>query len=246
MRILPVAQLLAALERQRDPLGPSGGIPLQIAMDGGVVGGGVGEDLRGQLPTQPGAYAPGHVPPLESSDHDRIIIGIDDHDHVAVILRGGAQHRRPTDVDLLDRLLERHVGPRDRFAERIEVHRDQVDRRDTVLGQRGAVAGMVTAGEQAAMHLGVQRLHAAVHHLGETGDLLDREDGNAGLAQRVGRPASRHDLPVEGGELAGEVHEAALVGDREQRPHQASAAAWIRSARLATSFRSTSSAGEWE
>ena len=151
-------------------------------MDGGVVGGGVGKDLRGQLPTQPGAYAPGHVPALESSDHDRIIIGIDDHDHVAVILRGGAQHRRPTDVDLLDRLLERHVGPRDRLAERIEVHRDQVDRRDAVLGQRGAVAGMVTAGEEAAMHLGVQRLHAAVHHLGKTGDLLDREDGNAGLA----------------------------------------------------------------
>src|SRR2546422_11366289 len=52
--------------------------------------------------------------------------------------------------------------------------------------------------------------------------------------------------PVEGGELTGEVHEAALVGDREQRPHQTSAAAWIRSARLATSFRSTSSAGAWE
>src|SRR6266702_2347997 len=59
VRILAIAQLLAALERQRDPLGPAGGISCQIAVDRGVVSGAVGKDLGGQLPAQPRACARG-------------------------------------------------------------------------------------------------------------------------------------------------------------------------------------------
>jgi len=45
--IFAVAQLLAALERERNALGPAGPVLQQIIVDGGVVRGGVGKDLRG-------------------------------------------------------------------------------------------------------------------------------------------------------------------------------------------------------
>ena len=62
-------------------------------------------------------------------------------------------------------------GARHRLLERIERHDDQVDRRDAVLLERGQVRGHVAAGQDAAVHLRVQRLHAPVEHLGKAGDL---------------------------------------------------------------------------
>jgi hypothetical protein len=46
-------------------------------------------------------------------------------------------------------------------------------------------SGSVAAGQQAAMHLGVQGLDAAVQHLGEAGDL-----GHLGHGQALRRPAA--------------------------------------------------------
>ncbi len=48
VRILPVAQLLAPLEREGNPLGPAWHGLREVAVDRGVVGGGVGKHLRGQ------------------------------------------------------------------------------------------------------------------------------------------------------------------------------------------------------
>ncbi len=163
-----------------------------------------------------------------------------------MVLGGGAQHRGAADVDLLDRLRIGDLGPRDRLAKRIEVHGNEVDRRDAVLGEVGAVARMVAPRQQAAVHRGVQRLEAALHHLGHARDPVHGQDRNPRLPQRLGRAAGRDEFPAERHELPGEGDEAALVRDGQQRPHHASAAAWISSARLATSFRSMSSAGEWE
>src|SRR2546422_11359267 len=51
VRVLPVAELLAALERDGDSLGPPGCILDQIAVDRRVVCGGVGEHLGGEPTT---------------------------------------------------------------------------------------------------------------------------------------------------------------------------------------------------
>ena len=47
------------------------------------------------------------------------------------------------------------------------------------------------------MHGGMQRLHPAVEHLGEAGDLLHRRDRDAGGAERGGGAAGGDDLPAE-------------------------------------------------
>ena len=41
------------------------------------------------------------------------------------------------------------------------------------------------------MHLGVQRLDAAVHHFGKAGQVGNIHDGQARVAQRLGRAAGR-------------------------------------------------------
>src|ERR671937_548779 len=52
------------------------------------------------------------------------------------VLRGGAQHRGPADVDHLDSVFFPHAVPRDRVAERIEVDADEVERPDLVFFER--------------------------------------------------------------------------------------------------------------
>src|SRR5213080_257949 len=121
-----------------------------------------------------------------------------------------------------------------------------IDRRDAVLLECRPVAGMTAPRQQAAVHLGVQRLHPPVHHLGEPGDLFDGGHRYPSLAQRVRRAAGGHDLAPEGRELASKLNDAPLVRDRHQCSHQVSPTAWIMSARLTTSRMSTTSVGEWE
>src|SRR2546425_13337016 len=75
--------------------------------------------------------------------------------------------------------------------------------------------------------------------------LLDRDHGYSRLAERLGGATRGHDLPAEPDQLAGELHDAALVRHRQQGSwlHQVSATARIMSARPTTSFRSITSAG---
>ncbi len=63
---------------------------------------------------------------------------LDHHGDVGVVLGGGADHRRPADVDVFDAIVEsRAFG--DGGLERIEVHHQQIDRLDAVLVHRGGV-----------------------------------------------------------------------------------------------------------
>ena len=85
---------------------------------------------------------------LQLVDHRVVALGLHDHRDVAVVLRRRPDHRRPPDVDVLDRLVLGHVHARDRALERIEVHADQVDRLDLALAQRLGVLGVVAHREQ--------------------------------------------------------------------------------------------------
>ena len=49
--------------------------------------------------------------------HRRVISRIRNHRYALVILRRTAQHRRPADVDILNRILQRDIRLGDRFLE---------------------------------------------------------------------------------------------------------------------------------
>jgi hypothetical protein len=135
---------------------------------------------------------------LQLVQHWRIVLGVgDDADAallVAVILGRRAHHGRAADVDVLDGVIQRAARLGHRLAEGIEVHHHQVDRRDAVLRHHRQVLGQVAPTKDAAMHLGVQGLDAAVEHLGEAGVVGNIGDLQAGIAQQLGGAAGGQQL----------------------------------------------------
>src|SRR5262249_26254741 len=70
--------------------------------------------------------------------------------------------------------------------------------------------------QQAAMHFWMQRLDAAVHHLGRAGQLGDVEHFQPCVGQCFLGTAGRDQLDAVAREGAGEVDEPGLVGNREE------------------------------
>ena len=185
----------------------------QPAGDRSVVSGGVG--VRARL--QPPSRALVHLALLlQLGKDDTVICGIDHHGDVLGVLRRGTDHRRPADVDVLDDLLVRQAF-RDRLAERVQVDHHQVDRLKPLLLHVGLVGGELAPREDAAVHLGMQRLHPPAQHLRRAGEVLDLLHLHALLGEHCGGAARRQDLDPKPGEAAGELHQARLVRDADQR-----------------------------
>lgn len=100
----------------------------QVLGDDGIVGRDVGERLCGKrAPT-----LQRHAAPAQLIEDRGIVGGIgEDRDRLKV-LRGGANHRRPANVDLLHRVRQRHRRVADRGREWVQIGGDEVDRRDPV------------------------------------------------------------------------------------------------------------------
>jgi len=96
----------------------------------------------------------------------------------------------------------------------VEVHDEQVDRLDVVRQHRRFVLGVLAHREEATVHLGMQGLHAPVHHLGEPGQVGDLRDGQAGVGKHPLRAAGRNERDAVRRQSLGELDEAGLVGDR--------------------------------
>ena len=136
---------------------------------------------------------------------------------MGMVLGRRAHHRRAADVDILDHRVA--IGAaHHRAEERIEIDDDEIDRRDAMLLHRGDMLGIVADAEQAAVDLRVKRLHPAVHHLGEAGEVGDVAHRSAGLAQLGGSSAGRDDLDAVPRQARRKLIESALVGKRNQRP----------------------------
>jgi hypothetical protein len=103
---------------------------------------------------------------LQLGQHGLVLVGGGDHAHVLPVLGGGAHHGGAADVDVLDGVGQRAAGLGHGGFKRVEVDHQQVDGLDAVFLQRGHVLGQVAAGQQAAVHHGVQGLDAAVQHFG--------------------------------------------------------------------------------
>src|SRR5262249_13157253 len=95
--------------------------------DSTVVGSGVGGGLLHQ--PESGRVAERAAAFAELVEYARVIGRIDDDTDMGPVLRGGAYHRRTTDVDVLDRFRERAAGARNRLPERIQIDDDEIDGR---------------------------------------------------------------------------------------------------------------------
>ncbi|OQA30912.1 MAG: hypothetical protein BWY57_02604 [Betaproteobacteria bacterium ADurb.Bin341] len=78
------------------------------------------------------------------------------------------------------------------------------------------MALIVAHREDAAMNRRVQRLDAAVHHLGKAGEVGDVEHVMPRLAQRLRGAPGRHQLDAVTNERGGKVGEPRLVADGQQ------------------------------
>ncbi len=75
----------------------------------------------------------------------------------------------------------------------------------------------IAAGQDTAMHLGMQGLDAAIQHFRKTGVVADFGHREAGIAQQLGGAAGGQQLDALGGEALGEFENTRLVGDGNQR-----------------------------
>ena len=146
VRVLAVAQrLVGAFERDDEVLGQQL-VGLQPLHDRRVVRGGAGKGGERERAARVGADACRRSRAARSSS-GRILVGTRDDRDPRVVLRGGARHRRATDVDGLD------VGT---LLERVEVRHDEFERagcragrdrgggprcRDRRVGRRGSWGG---------------------------------------------------------------------------------------------------------
>ncbi len=150
--------------------------------------------------------------------------GSDDGD-IVKILGGGADHGWSADVDVLDQLFKSHAWLGGSLLERVEIHHDHVDRLDAVLGDGTDVRRNLAAMQNASMNFRMQRLDPAVEHFREAGEFGDVFNGDAGIAQQLGRASGGDEFDAEAGELAREVDEAGLVGDAKDGALDAGSAA---------------------
>ncbi|MOA21610.1 hypothetical protein D3C78_1421120 [compost metagenome] len=132
-----------------------------------------------------------------------------------MVLRRGTDHGRAADVDVLDGGRQIAVGLGHGGLERVQVDRHQVDRLDAVLFHHRAVD--VATAEDAAMHFRVQGLHPAVHHFREAGVVGHFHGGDAVVLEQLVGTAGGKDFHAEGSQLTGEVDDAGLVGNADQR-----------------------------
>ena len=156
-------------------------------------------------------------PPAATAVEHVAVAGRVDHDgHRRVVLRRGPHHRRAADVDLLDALVGRGTRGH-RLGERVEVDHHEVERRDAELVELRHVLRLAPVGQDAGVHGRVQRLHPAVEALGEAGHLLDRGHRDAGVGDPARGRAGGDELDAGGVQAAGQLLEAGLVVDADQR-----------------------------
>ena len=115
----------------------------------------------------------------ELVEHRAVLVLVGDSSDVREVLRGGAQHRRPADIDHLDDLGLGHAAPVRKRRERIEVDADHVERLDPLLGDRRDVLRQLAPREDPGVDTRVERLDAAAQHLRRLGDVFDTRHGQA-------------------------------------------------------------------
>ena len=85
-----------------------------------------------------------------------------------------------------------------------------------MLSHRSNMIGMVAAVQNPPMDTRMQRLHAAIEHLGKARQLGDIAHRKARVAQRLGRSTGRHQFHAKTGQYSCKLHYPCLVGHGQQ------------------------------
>jgi hypothetical protein len=185
----------------------------EIVADVAVVLRGVGESLFRQV--EAGGIGQRTAVGLHLGNQRRVVGRVGDDGDMAVVLGRGAHHRRTADVDVLDGVVE-GVRLRHRGDEGIQVDAYQVDVAHAMLVHRRDMFGQVAARQDAAVHLGMQRLDPAVEHFRKAGVFADVDHRQTGVAQRLGGAAGGEQFDAGVGERAGEIDQAGFIRHGEQ------------------------------
>src|SRR5205814_7589620 len=136
--------------------------------DGAIVGRSFDERFNGEaLPQLQGRLA---VVIAHGFEHE-IVIGRIDHNRDALIIFGRASnHRWPADIDIFDRLCQRHIRFRNGLLEWIEVDHHEIDRLETLLARFLFVLWVAPFVEQATVHPRMQSFHAPFQYFREASE----------------------------------------------------------------------------
>ena len=215
VRVLAVAQPLAQPPGDDQAVGKVVARVLRVERgDRRVIGGGAGEGARGK----PCAQGARNAALLQRSQHGAVIGRVGEDRDPGGVLGRGADHGRPADIDVLDRLGT--VGA----ARRASPRTDRGSRRGNRCPRCRAPAsprrwsGSSRSASRPPWIFGCSVLTRPSIISGMPVTALDVGDGEAGLLQGARRPAGGEDLDAVRGERAGEIDDAGLVGDRDQRP----------------------------
>ena len=210
---LAVAETAGQRELERDGI-TGRALVVEVGADGAVVGTGSGEGLHRKAGAKLGRGLTVTGP--HRLQDTGVVVGISDDGDGTMVLRATANHGRAADIDLLDGFLKGDSFLRDGLLEGVEVHADQIDREDAMLGRLSLMLRIVAEKEQAAVHLRDEGLHAAIHHLGKAGVVGNLPDRDACGGDRLGGAAGGEEFHPLLVKAAGEVDESGLVGDGEE------------------------------
>ena len=209
--VLPVSEVPHLLRR----LGPGGGEHV-LSEDGVHLGGDhriiVGGD-RESLGHEPAEDLLVEFPVLGDHvpDDHLVLVRVGDDGDGLVVLGRRTDHGRAADVDVLHDVIEGGALLENGLFERIEVDDDHVYRLDLHLLDGLHVLGIVPAGEEPGMDVGMEGLHTPVQHLGESGHVGDLRHLHSAVVQELVGPAGGDYLHSHGSELFREIHYACLV-----------------------------------
>ena len=237
MRIFTVTQGAAELEGGVQAHRPGGrcfrrlGTLGQPLGDLAVVGARMRIGFRG-----PGAALRcGTAAVVQRIDEAGVIGRIGQYGHARMVFCGGAQHGRSADVDVLDGVVVAAVGLGDGGRERIQIHHQQIDGFDAVLGT-DRVIGAGTR-EQAAVDFRMQGFHPSVHDFRKAGDSADIGDGQTGVAQGLGGTAGGQQLHAMGDQRFSQRQQAGFIGHRQQGAADGMAGCGHRSLRKGLNYK---------
>ena len=177
-----------------------------------VVLGGVLEGRDSQVET--GGLGQAVVAGIHFAQQAVVIAGVHHDGHVVMVLGGGTNHGRATDVDVFDGIFEGATGFGHGIGEGIEVNHHHVDGLDGMLGHDGIV--LTATAENAAVYLGVQGLDPAIHHFREAGVVGHFGDRQALFGQQAGGATGRQQFYAAGVQALSEGDDAVFVGHTQQ------------------------------
>ena len=107
--------------------------------------------------------------------------------HIFMVLRGGAHHGRPADIDIFNRVFQCAAGFCHGLRKRIKIHNHHINSGNLML-RHNLIIGAAAA-EDPAVYFRMQGFDTSVHHFRKTGVIGDFSHRQTGVSQQAGSTA---------------------------------------------------------